>query len=64
VAWVDVDERAVHGYEQELDDVDGEDEREYGRDQHGGRRDHQSIAELDQVLDERELFVALGGHRT
>jgi len=52
----------ARGDEQDLDDVRREEEGDRGRCDHRDRGHHQPVAELAQMLDEREFFVAFG-HR-
>jgi len=49
--------------QQDLDDVGREEERDRGRRDHGDRSHHQTVAQLAEMLDERQFFIAFG-HRT
>jgi len=52
VARIDVEELAVHRHQEDPDDVDGEKERDDGRDEDGDAGDHETVAELTEMLDE------------
>jgi len=52
----------ARGHEQDLDDVGREEEGDRRRRDHRDRGHHQPVAELAQMLDEREFLVAFG-HR-
>jgi len=54
----------ARGHEQDLDDVRREEERDRRRRDHRDRGHHQPVAELAQMLDEREFLVAFGHRRS
>ena len=47
-----MEELAVHRHQEDPDDVDGEKERDDGRDEDGDAGDHETVAELTEMLDE------------
>src|SRR5207253_1172876 len=63
VAWIGGNERAVHRGEEEPHEVGAVRERKAGRDDERDRQERESGPQLTEVLNERELFVALASRR-
>jgi len=59
VARIRRDEGAVHRDEQDPDELRPEEERDRCRHHERDRRDHEPASQLSEVLNQRELFVAL-----